>query len=67
VPELVRDLEALGRADILVVAGGVIPPRDHEALYQAGVVGIFGPGTPITRSAGEVMDVLLEGLKGRVQ
>jgi methylmalonyl-CoA mutase len=67
VPELVRELESLGRADILVVAGGVIPPRDHEALYQAGVVGIFGPGTPITRSAGEVMDVLLEGLKGRVQ
>ena len=67
VPELVRELESLGRADILVVTGGVIPPGDHEALYESGVVGIFGPGTPITHSAGEVMDLLLEGLTGRAQ
>jgi len=60
VPALVAALAELGRSDILVVAGGVIPPADHEALYNAGVVGIFGPGTPITTSASEVMDLLLE-------
>jgi methylmalonyl-CoA mutase len=59
VPALVRALHALGRPDILVVAGGVIPPADYEALYASGVVGIFGPGTPIATSAGEILELLL--------
>ena len=59
VPALVRALQDLGRPDILVVAGGVIPPSDYEALYASGVVGIFGPGTPIATSAGEILELLL--------
>ena len=47
-------------ADILVVAGGVIPPGDHESLYRQGVVGVFGPGTPITTSAKDILELLLE-------
>ncbi|MGY8940789.1 MAG: methylmalonyl-CoA mutase, partial [Flavobacteriales bacterium] len=50
VPTLVQALAELGRSDILVVVGGVIPPADHDALYRQGVVGVFGPGTPITQS-----------------
>ena len=60
VPDLIQALAKMGRPDILVVVGGVIPPNDHSALYESGVVGIFGPGTPISSSAGDVMDLLLE-------
>ena len=60
VPDLIHALQEKGRADILVVVGGVIPAQDHETLYQQGVVGVFGPGTPITRSANDLLDVLME-------
>ena len=60
VPGLLEALREAGRPDILVVAGGVIPPGDHEALYNHGVVGVFGPGTPITASAGDILDLLLQ-------
>jgi methylmalonyl-CoA mutase len=60
VPGLIEALREAGRPDILVVAGGVIPPGDHEALYNHGVVGVFGPGTPITTSAKDILDLLLE-------
>ena len=60
VPGLIEALHEAGRPDILVVAGGVIPPGDHEALYNHGVVGVFGPGTPITGSAKDILDLLLE-------
>ncbi len=60
VPDLIHALQVKGRADILVVVGGVIPAQDHETLYQQGVVGVFGPGTPITRSANDLLDVLME-------
>lgn len=59
VPELVESLKQLGRPDILVVAGGVIPQQDYEFLYQAGVTAIFGPGTPITESAKAILEKLL--------
>ncbi len=59
VPALVNALADMGRGDILVVAGGVIPPGDYDALYAAGVVGIFGPGTPLTESARDILEVLL--------
>ena len=60
VPELIEGLRNNGRSDILVVVGGVIPPGDHEALYASGAVGVFGPGTPITESAKNILDLLLE-------
>jgi methylmalonyl-CoA mutase len=60
VPELIEGLRKSGRDDILVVVGGVIPPGDHEALYTSGAVGVFGPGTPITASAKNILELLLE-------
>lgn len=60
VPELIKGLRNSGRSDILVVVGGVIPPGDHETLYASGAVGVFGPGTPITESAKNILDLLLE-------
>ena len=60
VPELIEGLRSSGRSDILVVVGGVIPPGDHEALYASGAVGVFGSGTPITESAKNILDLLLE-------
>ncbi len=58
VPALRAALEALGRPDILVVVGGVVPPQDYDALYAAGAVAIFGPGTVITKAAAELLDTL---------
>ncbi len=58
VPALRAALEDLGRPDILVVVGGVVPPQDYEALYAAGAVAIFGPGTVITKAAAELLDTL---------
>ena len=63
VPELIDRLRAAGRADILVVCGGVIPPRDHEALHKAGVSEIFGPGTVIPEAAGRLLDLLFEQME----
>ena len=58
VPELIRKLKELGAGEILVIAGGVIPPTDYDFLYKAGVVGIFGPGTSIPDSADKVLTLL---------
>ena len=58
VPALIEALNKEGGGDILVVVGGIIPPSDYESLYRAGVVGIFGPGTPVTESANQVLDAL---------
>jgi len=55
VPELKRELEKLGRSDIMIVAGGVIPPQDYDALYEAGAVAIFPPGTIITEAASDLI------------
>ena len=59
VPELIQNLKAIGREDILVVTGGVIPRQDYDFLYQSGVTGIFGPGTPVTEAARIVVEKLL--------
>jgi methylmalonyl-CoA mutase len=59
VPQLVKELKKIGREDILVVAGGVIPPDDYAFLKQNGVAAIFGPGTPVASSASEILTVLL--------
>jgi methylmalonyl-CoA mutase len=58
VPALREALRALGREDILVVVGGVVPPDDHPALLDAGAVAIFGPGTVIADAALELLDTL---------
>jgi methylmalonyl-CoA mutase len=59
IPQLIEELKRLGREDILVVAGGVIPPQDYDFLYKAGVAAIFGPGTPVTKAACTIMEMLL--------
>jgi methylmalonyl-CoA mutase len=51
VPELKKELKALGREDILIVVGGVIPPQDYAALYAAGAEAIYPPGTVISEAA----------------
>ena len=58
VPRLIEVLKKQGGSEILVVVGGVIPPGDYDFLYEKGAVGIFGPGTPITKSADQVLSVL---------
>jgi methylmalonyl-CoA mutase len=58
VPELIGYLRDLGRADIKVVVGGVIPPQDYDMLREAGVQAIFGPGTNLVDAAGEVLKLL---------
>ncbi|UDY34277.1 methylmalonyl-CoA mutase [Dermatobacter hominis] len=62
VPELKRALEALGRPDILVVVGGVIPPQDYQALYDAGAAAVFPPGTVIHEAASDLLDRLADQL-----
>jgi methylmalonyl-CoA mutase len=58
VPKLVEALKAEDGDDILVVVGGIIPPADYNFLYDAGAAGVFGPGTPVTQSANQVLDAL---------
>jgi methylmalonyl-CoA mutase len=58
VPELRRELQRQGRTDILIVVGGVVPEGDYEALEEAGAVLIVPPGTPIGRSAADLLDRL---------
>jgi methylmalonyl-CoA mutase len=58
VPQLLEELKKQGAADIVVIAGGVIPKQDYEYLYTAGVKCIFGPGTPIPQCAREVLDAV---------
>jgi methylmalonyl-CoA mutase len=58
VPDLVRALKQEGGEDILVVVGGIIPPKDYDLLYTAGATCVFGPGTPVTESANQVLNAL---------
>jgi methylmalonyl-CoA mutase len=59
VPQVIAELEKHGREDIMVIAGGVIPQQDYDFLYDAGVLGIFGPGTNISKAAIEILDILI--------
>ena len=59
VPQAIAALEALGRGDIMVVAGGVIPAQDYQFLFDAGVVGVFGPGTSIAAAAVEILELMI--------
>ena len=60
IPQLIEELKKLGREDIMVIAGGVIPAQDYDFLYQAGVAAIFGPGTSVAKAAVEMMKILLD-------
>ncbi|NLY24960.1 MAG: methylmalonyl-CoA mutase [Bacteroidales bacterium] len=60
VPQVIDELKRLGRPDIVVIAGGVIPAQDYDFLYKTGVAAIFGPGTSVTKSACDIMHVLME-------
>ncbi|MBR6286411.1 MAG: methylmalonyl-CoA mutase, partial [Bacteroidaceae bacterium] len=60
IPQVIEELHKLGRDDIMVTAGGVIPAQDYDFLYRAGVAAIFGPGTSVSRAAVEMMKLLLD-------
>jgi len=58
VPQVIEELQKLGRGDILVIVGGVIPAQDYDFLYQKGVAGVYGPGTVIPLAAQEILKIL---------
>ena len=60
IPQVIAELKALGRPDIIVIAGGVIPHQDYDFLYKAGVAAIFGPGSPVAKAACTILEILLE-------
>jgi methylmalonyl-CoA mutase len=59
IPEVIAELKKLGREDIIVIAGGVIPAQDYDFLYKAGVAAIFGPGSPVAKAACQILEILL--------
>ena len=63
VPQVLDELEKLGRDDIMVIVGGVVPEQDYEFLYDKGVVGIFGPGTVISLAAQQILEILIDAQK----
>jgi methylmalonyl-CoA mutase len=64
VPQTIQALRDLEREDIMVVVGGVIPQQDYPFLFEQGVIGVFGPGTKISKAAAEILEVLIEGAEG---
>ena len=60
IPQLIQELKNLGRPDILVVAGGVIPTKDYDFLFDSGVAAVFGPGTVLSVAAVEILEKLME-------
>lgn len=62
VPETIAALEKIGREDIMVIVGGVIPPQDYQFLFEAGVAAVFGPGTIIAEAAGEILRLMIAGM-----
>jgi methylmalonyl-CoA mutase len=63
VPQVIAELKKLGREDIMVIAGGVIPPQDYDFLYKSGVVAIFGPGTSVSKAGRKIMEILIDTYK----
>ncbi|MDD3525548.1 MAG: methylmalonyl-CoA mutase [Bacteroidales bacterium] len=63
VPQVIKELAALGREDIMVIVGGVIPHQDYQYLYDAGAVAIFGPGTVISEAGIKILEILIESRK----
>jgi len=62
VPQVIAELKEYGREDIMVIAGGVIPAQDYDFLFKAGVVGVFGPGTKISKAAIDILTVLIDSV-----
>jgi methylmalonyl-CoA mutase len=60
IPQVIDEIKRLGREDIMVIAGGVIPKQDYQPLYDAGVIAVFGPGSKVTEAGKEILKVLLE-------
>ncbi|WP_075590348.1 methylmalonyl-CoA mutase [Labilibacter marinus] len=60
VPQIIAELKKLGREDIMVICGGVIPAQDYDYLYEAGAVAIFGPGTSVSKAATDILGLLLQ-------
>ncbi|MCU4155983.1 methylmalonyl-CoA mutase [Carboxylicivirga sp. A043] len=60
VPQIIAELKKLGREDILVICGGVIPAQDYQFLYDAGAVAIFGPGTSVAKAGSDILNLLME-------
>ena len=63
VPQVMAELQKLGRDDILVIAGGVIPEKDYDFLFKAGVAGVFGPGTVIANAASEILKIMIQSVE----
>ena len=63
IPYVIEELKELGRKDILVVAGGVIPSQDYDYLFKSGVSGIFGPGTVIAEAASQILEIMIRDRK----
>ncbi|NTW68929.1 MAG: methylmalonyl-CoA mutase [Chlorobiaceae bacterium] len=63
IPKIIELLAAHGREDILVIAGGIIPEKDHDFLYKKGVAGIFGPGTVIAEAAIKILNLLISSVE----
>jgi len=63
VPQVIKELKKLGREDIMVIVGGVIPPQDYDFLYKAGAIAIFGPGTVISESGIKMLEILIDSRK----
>ena len=60
VPQVIEELKKLGREDIMVIVGGVIPSADYEFLFNAGAVAVFGPGTKVSQAAIELLEILID-------
>lgn len=63
VPQVIEELKKLGREDIMVIVGGVIPPQDYDFLYKAGAMAIFGPGSVISEAAIKMLEIMIEAHK----
>lgn len=63
VPQVIEELKKHGREDIMVIVGGVIPQQDYDYLFNAGAVGVFGPGTKISKAAQEILEILIESVQ----
>jgi methylmalonyl-CoA mutase len=60
VPQVIEELKALGRPDIMVIVGGVIPQQDYEFLFEAGAAAVFGPGTKISEAAIGLLEIMMD-------
>jgi methylmalonyl-CoA mutase len=63
VPQVIAELKKLEREDIMVIVGGVIPQKDYDYLFEAGAVGVFGPGTKISTAAQEILEIMIESVQ----